>query len=205
LPWDLDAASTGDGVNQRLFVIAATFFFFGASLPASADIILYLNNVKFADGGTATGSFPYLDFKGVDITTSPYGQFGTNYAGSLSGGQGSAFYSGYQFQVSLSIGNGLSEQIQLEVFQNFSPTSQNPLLTSPPSGWPNYSRSFEDIFAGCCENNYRYIVSGTIGPELTSSVPELSTWAMMLIGFAAVGFAVRRRSKICSAAIALPR
>ena len=38
----------------------------------------------------------------------------------------------------------------------------------------------------------------TIGPgtEVTSAVPEPSTWAMMILGFAGVGFmAYRRKSK----------
>ncbi len=35
---------------------------------------------------------------------------------------------------------------------------------------------------------------------VTNAVPELSTWMMMLIGFAAIGYAVRRRQKIAIAA-----
>ena len=32
----------------------------------------------------------------------------------------------------------------------------------------------------------------TLGSAIPGGVPELSTWAMMLIGFAGLGFAVRR-------------
>lgn len=42
------------------------------------------------------------------------------------------------------------------------------------------------------ENKYLY---GTVEPAAVTSVPEPSTWAMMILGFAGVGFtAYRRRS-----------
>jgi hypothetical protein len=40
----------------------------------------------------------------------------------------------------------------------------------------------------------------TAGFSYTSAVPELSTWAMMLAGFGALGFAGYRRNKAASVA-----
>ncbi len=37
--------------------------------------------------------------------------------------------------------------------------------------------------------------SPIVGP-LAAAVPEPSTWAMMLMGFGAIGFAMRRRTKV---------
>jgi hypothetical protein len=37
--------------------------------------------------------------------------------------------------------------------------------------------------------------------NISAAVPELSTWAMMLMGFAGIGFAAYRRAKKCSKAI----
>lgn len=36
--------------------------------------------------------------------------------------------------------------------------------------------------------------NGTFGSTVSAAVPEPATWAMMLLGFAAVGFAMRRRT-----------
>jgi hypothetical protein len=43
-------------------------------------------------------------------------------------------------------------------------------------------------------------VHGTVDYSLTSAVPEASTWAMMLLGFAGLGFAYRRTTKKFSGA-----
>jgi hypothetical protein len=34
----------------------------------------------------------------------------------------------------------------------------------------------------------------TAGAQLTSAVPEPTTWAMMLVGFGAVGYSMRKRA-----------
>jgi len=43
---------------------------------------------------------------------------------------------------------------------------------------------------------YSIITSDGIGNSMASAVPEPSTWAMMILGFAGIGFmAYRRKSK----------
>jgi hypothetical protein len=51
-------------------------------------------------------------------------------------------------------------------------------------------------------NDYTLVFSPGVGNGLASGVPELSTWAMMLIGFAGLGFAGYRQSKKCPTAFA---
>jgi PEP-CTERM motif len=177
---------------------AAIVFFCGTLGPASADTILYLNDVVFDDGGTATGSFVYLGsipIIGTDIATSPDGQFGANYnpATYRSLIEGSAFYSGFQFGISANSDGGRISNLALLVFENFSLTSPNPLMTSPLPDWP-YQSLEENSSSTCCDDHIRYIVSGFLSttPPVTA-VPEPSTWAMLLIGFAGIGFAGYRR------------
>ena len=139
--------------------------FDGGNALGLATVRLFLDNVTFSDGGTATGSFNSDDFSGFDITTSPSGPFGAHFTPSDIhwGNLGSAFFSGYQFRVAINLGGGLEEVIQLLVYENFSFTSPNPLLTSAAPGTPSYDVSYEDITGpGADDNNYRYIVSGYI-------------------------------------------
>ena len=48
------------------------------------------------------------------------------------------------------------------------------------------------VFSGSVDGVYHYAVSGTV---TLGAVPEASTWAMMLLGFAGLGFAGRRSSR----------
>jgi hypothetical protein len=45
--------------------------------------------------------------------------------------------------------------------------------------------------------------SGLVIPPIASSVPEVSTWAMMVLGFAGIGFVVYRKHKVSAALVAI--
>ena len=45
-------------------------------------------------------------------------------------------------------------------------------------------------------NDFDAAIKAKIGKELTGGVPEPATWAMMVLGFGAVGFSLRRRSSV---------
>jgi hypothetical protein len=49
------------------------------------------------------------------------------------------------------------------------------------------------VVSGVSRGQGSYGGNATFTPTATPGVPEPSTWAMMLIGFGAVGFAMRRR------------
>jgi hypothetical protein len=52
------------------------------------------------------------------------------------------------------------------------------------------------LFGGEAGDNFQFVSNAFIAqPALAAAVPEPSTWAMMLIGFAGVGFAAYRRTK----------
>ena len=59
--------------------------------------------------------------------------------------------------------------------------------------------SFDKIVLASSGNSFEFdnISYGNVGP-----VPEPSTWAMMLLGFAGIGFAYRRRRSRLAAAAA---
>ena len=83
------------------------------------------------------------------------------------------------------------------------------LLASAPLTFSSsaYDASFSDVLG---PGTYYEEITGTInsrdlgvgGTVTTSAVPEASTWAMMALGFASLGFAVSRRSR-ASAVLAI--
>src|ERR1700722_1731808 len=62
--------------------------------------------------------------------------------------------------------------------------------------WSNGGNSFGFLFSGTLPNVFDVFLNQGAGTGTVSAVPEPSTWAMMLLGFAGVGFmAYRRKSK----------
>jgi hypothetical protein len=180
----------------------------GAEMPAAHASLLTtftLNNVSFDDGSTATGTFVYdastgSAFSDLDIITSAHGQFGGQYTTNTfrSGVSGAAAFSGFQLDVAIDLGAGLREELLLLVYENFSLTSSNPLVTIPPQGYP-YT-SYEAIYPAatpCCDIQYRYVVSGSIDPQIVA-LPEPSSLADMGISLIGLGVIAalrpRRRS-----------
>ncbi len=53
------------------------------------------------------------------------------------------------------------------------------------------SGSYDLVLKGFAYGDSSY--AGTINAAVTAAVPEPATWAMMLVGFGAVGYAMRRR------------
>lgn len=70
-----------------------------------------------------------------------------------------------------------------------SSTSLNFSVTNTADAWASWTPSFKIDWTGT-KNNYD-LVSQPI--PLNTAVPEPATWAMMLLGFAGIGFAIRRR------------
>ena len=193
-------------MKMFLSMVAAlltTICCFGTPRPASATT-LYLNDVRFADGGTATGSYLYDSLIGINITTSPSGPFGANYTPSNLSYliEGSAFVSGYQFTIGIDLGNGYTEVLSLIVAQNFSLSAQNPLLTSPVPG--STVVSYENIAGPCTTcNDLRYVVSGWIGPvPFAPSTPLPAALPLFATGLGGLGLLGWRRKRKNTAALA---
>src|SRR5450755_2417427 len=150
----------------------------GFDVPANATIINWtLNSVHFTDGGTASGTFSTDSITGAvtafDITTTP-GQF---------------ISTGFEYDAATSLlGAGLGTN-SFSLTQVASPNRAlelsffNPLTT--PLG-------FDDLVFGdsneCGSNSCGSLRSPISGFAVGSAVPEPSTWAMMILGFAGVGF-----------------
>ena len=60
-------------------------------------------------------------------------------------------------------------------------------------GFGSYSASIDPIFSVDSSSGYQLVFSPGIG-NVPGTIPEPSTWAMILIGFAGLGFAGYRRS-----------
>jgi hypothetical protein len=61
------------------------------------------------------------------------------------------------------------------------------------TAWADPYIYIDPLFAG--GNQFSLLISDGIGNTSVSSVPEVSTWAMMILGFAGVGFMSYRRKK----------
>jgi len=67
------------------------------------------------------------------------------------------------------------------------PTTTPFTITAPSAGTYNFALSYGECCGGPAVLNWSYLNGTPVG-----SVPEPATWAMMLLGFAGIGMAVRR-------------
>lgn len=65
-----------------------------------------------------------------------------------------------------------------------------------PNSFYGFTEATADISSFTLTDGYIAVLSGLNGQEITGSVPEPATWAMMLVGMGAIGFAMRRRTAV---------
>jgi PEP-CTERM motif len=153
----------------------------------------------FTDGGsnTGSGSFTY------DNTTDLVSSFSGNYDGNAL-----TFYNALTPPVQVSGGNLVYHGVPNThgadyIFDDLFPITVNGILTSTGSG---AGQVFYDISLdspGATQVDFfsitptgAYVVDdGTFTTTQVAAVPEPSTWAMMLLGFAGVGFMAYRRKQ----------
>lgn len=140
---------------------------------------------NFVATGTANSSYVHTGNKGV--------AFGATYLSALS--QSLATVAGTTYDVSFWLNsNGLSFN---EVTLSWGGTTIFDQTDIPANGWTEYSlietaTSNTTLLAFGLEQDAGY--SGLDDVRVTAAVPEPATWALMLIGFAGVGFAAYRRN-----------
>lgn len=113
--------------------------------------------------------------------------------GSTHGGCGSIQQSSFSFNTPFTLQAGVTYNIQMYLFAD-----ANTLVigggVDSQFAFVDPIISFDPAFSD--GSNFHLFFSPTVGNTPTSAIPEPSTWAMMILGFAGVGFmAYRRKSK----------
>jgi PEP-CTERM motif len=175
---------------------------------------------SFSDGGASfSGSGIVMNNGGADslgLYATPLGD-GTNYMAVLGGGSEEIVYSGSKNSFGLYWGS-------IDTYNSLAFYSGNVLVATitgadvdPPmsangdqmdyasngyvliTGLPQFDR----VFASSSANSFEFdnVVAGG-ATQLSSAVPEPSTWAMLLLGCAGLGYAASRRSKAPISALA---
>jgi hypothetical protein len=150
--------------------------------PASAASLIWtISGATFVDGGVLTGSFTY------DADTSTV----SDWALSVSGGDENLFPAitytpsiGYSFALPFSPGFNFgtgNRHLRVAFDAPLTNAGGTVALVSNQYALECYN----------CSPGRSYATPGSITASVTSAVPEASTWALMVLGFGAVGTAVR--------------
>lgn len=150
--------------------------------PALASVVFDVTGV-WSDGGTLSGTFTTSDnLLGLEATSLIVAG-GTNGLDSVNFNDASYITAG---------SNNLPDAFLLNAVSSVTKTLGLRFLTSLSTGSTT-------LLSGASVNSQagvfgRVITSGSVTPRIASSpVPEPTTWAMMLFGFAVVSFAMRRQ------------
>lgn len=162
---------------------AALVLFAGTATTAKADVVWTVNGT-FEDGGTLSGTFT-IDVYGFlsdwDLKTQSVGPFGGfQYLPGNSYVSNGALYADFQ--------PGYVRDLHLAFASDLGvAAANNPILGGP------LGPSYECVGSYSCYipagGATRYLFEGAA----VAAVPEASTWAMMILGFAGVGFMAYRR------------
>jgi hypothetical protein len=190
-------------------VFACVIFLSQISNAAQATVLTYnLQNVTFADGGTATG-FIKID-NSVVLPTFGNTTFVVDFNISVQGGNtglfpsfnytpsnviDQSFYrtSGSFKGVNISFSDIPESSRSLRLHFDTTPAAFNGLSSIALDTINNFGLLSQECF-DCSPQ--RLIVSGSVAPQPASSVPEASTWAMLIAGFGLVGATMRRRRSV---------
>jgi hypothetical protein len=155
--------------------LAAAAFLVPASAQAS---ILFTVNGTFSGGGALTGTFITNDarsvLESVNLTSTAFD--GATYTNKAEGGA-SILPNFLQFD-------------QSSPFKELRISFASPLAaTGSTTIWFGSYEASGDI------KTFRDLSGSITASAVTAGVPEPSTWAMMLVGFAAIGFGLRRKQR----------
>jgi hypothetical protein len=181
-----------------------------AASPAAAQNIV--NNPNF-DTGTSGWYSNDFYFSDVDQSNSGGGSVAT---GCVSNVCVSTYNAGAYFGQVLSTTPGQAYDLSFYVLENGGPTSEfsvfwngsmiadvlNPANSTYPNGWVQYT--YSNLLASGSSTDLQ--IHGRQDPATiwfdtvsvvptVAGVPEPATWAMMLLGFGGIGFALRRKNR----------
>ncbi len=174
--------------------VAAALLSVGA--PAQADVVYTLTDVPFIGGGSLSGTFD-INVDGYlttwNITTTAGGGFaGTTYVPTNYTYDPPGPLNAYTYSNAIGLLPSYASPYYGELYITF----QNTLLPGQPN---SITGGYECIGWSCAPGlglagQIRFIGTGEGGAP---SVPEPSTWAMMVLGFFGLGFlAYRRKSGV---------
>ncbi len=157
---------------------AAMVALVGGASSANAAQTFNLNGVKFTDGSSITGSFTTNDaltvISAFNIKTD--GFLGPQTYSSLNGDGASLSTSSISF---IDYSFPFSQYLNLNLGKALSSTGA--LITGGSESYFIFSQS---------------VARGGSVVAATAAVPEPATWALMILGMGAVGFAMRRRGQV---------
>lgn len=168
-------------MTKLKFLMTASAVFLTATMSGAASAATLLFNFV---GPSGTATFQLLSNPTPDFSQTFIGsdQFSfNNVSGTYGGVAGTAS--------SISFGNGIFSSFSL-VAPNLGFTQfGSPVLFSGPPGSPTFSTGTFTLINP-------FFGNGTLTiSEATAAVPEPATWAMMLLGFGAMGVTMRRRRR----------
>jgi hypothetical protein len=166
--------------------MAIGFFLFAAANPSFASTITWtLSDVTFDDGGSASGSFSTDSTSGAvtsfNIVTSGGSVLGTTYDATTS----SVFDNYFSPNSFVLATNGsISPYINFAFADPLTGFGTNLLLVDVllPAEWVGFECNGNDCELG------RFMSSGSAFSTSVSGIPEPSTWAMIILGFAGLGY-----------------
>ena len=201
------ASREGGVMKGRLLGLIACMALFAGFGAARADTIILFNGTgKFSDGTTLTGTM------NVDVSAGcVVGSAGCPGGGSGSPGAPSFMVSAYPsetFILGANPGFVAVNTVELPLISHpfcCGDLSMQVSFTTPEVagvgtlvGYDGGPITGGQVVADCGTNgvcNLHSALTGSFKPESAGAVPEPSTWAMMLVGFAGVGFVGYRRTR----------
>jgi len=178
----------------KSLALAVGLLLFALPLPSHASTILWtLDGVTFEGGGTASGTFA------TDSATGAVTSFNiVTTAGSILGGTAynsspyaplDNFFSPNSFAIAAP-NVLLLPFINLAFLNPLTGTGENPLQVS-------FDLPAKEVAFECGDNTCEVVRFATAGSAtgVVEAIPEPSTWAMMILGFAGLGFMAYRRKQ----------
>jgi hypothetical protein len=187
------ASYVGSGANQggvAVFTNDVADNLFGTNVGDPFDANLNQLFVNAAKGAALSGHGYIGEFNGA-VMAMTSNSAGFSSIGLLQGNASATFGIGPQ-QFVYNVGPiGAGNPIDAGVTFPFTDTDTSTFLTNVTGANPN---NIVDIYTNAAANGDPAILANdlAINGGVPSGVPEPSTWAMMLLGFAGLGFAFRR-------------
>jgi hypothetical protein len=172
----ITATATANSTALSSEAITSLNYYFAISGPASLDptasVNVFASGSLFSDSGTMT-STDFLRVAGATIVNATSVGGNNNGAFTTSATVSSLFYN-------------VDYLVEMNVFALAHPSGTATAFLDP----------YLFLDPSLVALGYSIITSPGIGNSLASAVPEPSTWAMMILGFAGIGFMTyRRKSK----------